>query len=464
MARELSDGLAGSSSAAIAHFVAHTRWEDVPAQVQHEARRSLVNFFATSLAGCRDPALNVAHRVFARFNSAQAGGPQPPCTVIGRSGTADAMHAASLNAMSGNVFDFDDTHLPTIIHPTAPVAPALLALAETRPLNGRDLLLAFVLGVEVECRLGNAVSPGHYQRGWHITSTCGVFGAAAACARALGLDSTAVRWSLGHAAAQSGGLVENLGSMAKSIGVGNAASNGLLSALLAAEGFEGPQAPLEGPRGFVHVTAEQPDLSALTIALGERWELLNNTYKPYPCGVVLNPVIEACMALHAQRPVPLADIARVELRGPPLLRQRTDRAAPHSGREAQVSAQHAVAVVLADGKAGLDEFSDARAAAGEARALAARLHFVDDPTLGVESATVTVHLRDQRVLSHHVAAARGSLALPLSDSELESKLVDLAAWGGSHCAPQPLIDALWSLHDRADAGSLMLLARAAANP
>src|SRR5690606_2192183 len=93
----------------------------------------------------------------------------------------DARHAASLNAMSGNVFDFDDTHLPTIIHPTAPVAPALLALSQVRPVSGADLLLAFLVGLEIECRLGNAISPGHYQRGWHITATCGVFGSAAAC-------------------------------------------------------------------------------------------------------------------------------------------------------------------------------------------------------------------------------------------------------------------------------------------
>jgi 2-methylcitrate dehydratase PrpD len=452
MAGQLMDQDLAETSAALARFVAQARWEDLPSVVQHEARRALVNFFATALAGCRDPALDAASRVFARFRAGDR------CTVIGRAATTDALHAASLNAMSGNVFDYDDTHLPTIIHPTAPVAPALLALAQTRVLSGRELLLAFVLGVEIECRLGNAVSPGHYQRGWHITATCGVFGAAAASARAMQLDASRTLWALGNASAQSCGLVETLGSMAKSIGVGNAASNGLLSALLAAEGFEGPRSPIEGPRGFLQVTGEQPDIASVAQGLGQSWQLMRNTYKPYPCGVVLNPVIEACLALHAATPVELPDIDRVTLTGHPLLRERTDRPAPRSGREAQVSAQHAVAVSLQRGRAGLDEFSDACVADPQWRDLAGKLSFIDDARQGIESATVTLHLRDGRKLAHRVEAARGSLAAPLSDETLERKLVDLAAWGGSGCEPGPLIDALWSLERSDDAGRLMPLA------
>ena len=453
MAGRLSPSSAGGITEQLAAFATRTQWADLPDAVRHEAKRALVNFFGTALAGCRDPALQAAERVFAHFRCGSG------CTVIGRSLGTDALHAASLNAMSGNVFDFDDTHLPTIIHPTAPVAPALLALAQTRQMAGQDLLLAFAIGVEIECRLGNAVSPWHYQRGWHITSTCGVFGAAAACARAMGLDATRTAWALGSAAAQSSGLVETLGSMAKSIGVGNAASNGLLSAMLAAEGLQGPLRPLEGPRGFLQVMGHEPDLETVTRGLGERWELMNNTYKPYPCGVVLNPVIEACLSLHRDPALDLREIARVELQGHSLLRERTDRPSPGSGREAQVSAQHAVAVSLSLGRAGLDEFSDACAADPRWQELGGKLAFVDDDRCGVEAATVTLHRRDGGRLSRHVASARGSLALPLTDPELEAKLEALAAWGRSGCRAGPLIAALWSLDARAHAGSLMLLAK-----
>ena len=454
MASELSGPGAASLSSALARFAVGARWDGIPEAVRHEAKRALVNFFATALAGCRDPAIAAAALVFARFRAGDE------CTVIGRNQPTDALHAASLNAMSGNVFDFDDTHLPTIIHPTAPVAPALLALSQVRPVSGQELLLAFLVGMEIECRLGKAISPGHYQRGWHITSTCGVFGSAAACARLLGLDGTRTVWALGNASAQSSGLVETLGSMAKSIGVGNAASNGLLSALLAAEGFQGPAHPIEGPRGFLRVMGDRPDLESVTEGLGERWELLSNTYKPYPCGVVLNPVIEACLALHGDSAMVASELERIELTGHSLLRERTDRPAPRSGREAQVSAQHAVAVSLLLGRAGLDEFSDACGADPPGGDIAARLVFIADDRLPVESATVTLHLRGGRRLSRHVAAARGSLAAPLDDATLEAKLRSLAAWGGSGCAPQPLLDALWTLDRRPDAGSLMPLAAA----
>jgi 2-methylcitrate dehydratase PrpD len=445
---------AAGPSAALARFAAALQWQDVPQPVRHEAVRALVNFFATALAGCRDPAVEAASAVFAQFRS------DTNCTVIGRAGRTDALHAASLNAMSGNVFDYDDTHLPTIIHPTAPIAPAVFALAQTRRVTGPELLTAFVLGVEIECRLGNAVSPWHYQRGWHITSTCGVFGAAAATGRLLGLDETGMSWALGHASAQSSGLVETLGSMSKSIGVGNSASNGLLSALLAQRGFQGPPLPLEGPRGFLKVMGDSADLGSLTRDLGERWELMNNTYKPYPCGVVLNPVIEACLALHHEQRVRLDDVERVELTGHPLLRERTDRPTPRSGREAQVSARHAVAIALAHGKAGLDQFSDASVADPASHVLDSKLVFVDDSRCSIDSATVVLHLREGGKLSRHVQAARGSLAAPLTDADLEHKLRELCAWGGSGCSPAPLSAALWSLATTDNAGELMPLAAA----
>jgi 2-methylcitrate dehydratase PrpD len=451
MAGELKAHASGAS-AELSRFAVDARWEDIPAEVLHEAKRSLVNFFATSLAGCRDPALLAASAVFSQFRSGQ------DCTVIGHAQRTDMLHAASLNAMSANVFDYDDTHIPTIIHPTAPVAPAVFALAQARKVCGKDLLAAFAVGVEVECRLGNAVSPWHYERGWHITSTCGVFGAAVAAGRLLGLDATRMLWALGNASAQSSGLVQTLGSMAKSIGVGNSASNGLLSALLAAQGFEGPAFPVEGPRGFLKVMGDKVDEQDLVEGLGTRWELTNNTYKPYPCGVVLNPVIEACLAMHHEEGVRLADVERVELTGHPLLRQRTDRPKPASGREAQVSAQHAMAMALARGKAGLDEFSDACVALPEAGTLATGTTFSDDDSYGVEAALVTLRMRDGATVSRRIADARGSLGAPLTDADLEAKLSTLCQWGGSGCNPAPLVDAVWSLDDSADAGSLMPLA------
>lgn len=436
----------------VARFVASTRWEDIPEKVRHEAKRSVLNFFGTALGGCRDEAIEHALGVLASFSG------EPCATVIGRAERLDALNAAFLNAASGNVFDFDDTHIPTVIHPTAPVAPALFALAEMRQMSGKEFLLAFVLGVDVECRLGNALSPWHYRRGWHITSTCGVFGAAAAAGKILGLDAQRMLWAFGAASAQSSGLVETLGTMAKSVGVGNSARNGLLSALLAERGLTGPQYPFEGPRGLAKVMGEEADLAAAFAGLGQSWELMANTYKPYPCGVVLNPVIDACLEIRG-RHAPVPDrISRVAVVGHPLLAERTDRPAVATGREAQVSAQHSVAVALLQGAAGVQQYTDAAVHAPDVLSLRSRVTVVRDASLPVGAAVVRLEMSDGGEVEVRVDHARGSIERPLSDAEIEGKVRTLAEFGCPQLNPTALIDAVWQLDRSEDVGRLMRFA------
>jgi 2-methylcitrate dehydratase PrpD len=440
----------------LTRFVAASRWEDVPEKVRHEAKRSLVNFFGTALGGCTDAAADHLVSVLSAFS-----GP-PKATLIGRRERMDALNAACVNAAAGNVLDFDDTHIPTVIHPTAPVAPALLAMAELRPLSGRELVHAFVLGVDVACRLGNAVSPAHYDRGWHITSTCGVFGAAAAAGKVLGLDAPRLRAALGIASAQSSGLVETLGSMAKSVGVGGAARGGLLAALLAEKGLTGPDRPIEGPRAFAAVMGDRPNLSAITDGLGERWEILANTYKPYPCGVVLNPVIDACLELRRRHAVRPERIRRAVVRGNPLLAARADRPNVTTGSEAQVSAQHSVAASLLWGEAGVAQFSDAAVRDPAMLAIRSKVVVEQDPAIPVEAAIVAIESIDGATATVTIDHAKGSLAHPLSDAEIEAKFRALVAHGGSGIDPDPLIEALWSLDHMEDVSGVLRLAMPAA--
>ena len=438
----------------LAEFLAAAHVDALPTAVQHEAKRSLLNFFATALGGCRDAAVEHALKVVSTFAGAGH------ARVIGRMERLDALNAAFLNAISANVFDFDDTHPGTVIHPSAPVAPALFALAETRRISGRELLQAFALGVEVECRIGNAVSPGHYARGWHITSTCGVFGSAVAVGKCLGLDSERMLWALGDASAQACGLIETLGTMAKSLSVGNAARNGIVAAFAAQTGLTGPEMPLEGPRGFAHVFGTNPDFSQVTDGLGERWEALRNTYKPYPCGIVLHSVLDACLALRQDAQFTPDGIEAIIVRGHPLLGQRTHRPNVTTGREAQVSAQHSVAVALLTGAAGLEQYSDAAVRDPAVLALRRKVQVQDDATMTIEAAEVVITLRDGRVLRQFVEQARGGEKRPLTDADLEAKLRDLAAFGRSGCDTAALIDAVWSLDSNSDAGRLMALAGA----
>ena len=367
----------------------------------------------------------------------------------------DGLGAAFLNAAGANAFDFCDTHVPTVIHPTAPVAPALFALSELRPVTGAELLLAFILGVELECRIGRAISPGHYTKGWHITATCGVFGAAAGTGRLVGLDDTRMVWALANASTQSSGLCECLGWPAKSIGVGNAARNGMWSALLAEKGFEGPPEPIAGAQGFLNAMAEPPDWSALTDGLGESWELAQNAIKPYPCGFVIHPFLDCVLDWRRE---PRERRHRTGRAARESAAERSHRPASHLHRtELQVSVQHAVAAALALGKAGLDQFTDDCARDPAVVEMRRRIEVVRDSAVATIAAQIELTTQDGTTHRLSTPAARGSPANPMSDRDLEDKLRTIAAsWQPGYDAA-PLIDAIWALDRSKDAARLLAL-------
>ena len=270
----------------LAKFVVDSKFEDIPENVRHEARRSVLNWLGCAIGACRHEGIDIALAALRDFS-----GPQQ-ATVLGRGERLDIMHAALLNGISSHMFDFDDTHLKTVIHPSGPVASALVALAEYKPMSGADFLHAFILGVEVECRIGNAVYPSHYDVGWHITGTAGVFGAAAAVGKILKLNQQQMTWALGIAATQSSGLREMFGTMCKPFHPGRAAQNGMTAAFLASKNFTSSERGLEAPRGFTNVLATARNYDEITGNLGKTWEVSLNTYKPFACGIVIHPIIE----------------------------------------------------------------------------------------------------------------------------------------------------------------------------
>ncbi|HEX9464900.1 MAG TPA: MmgE/PrpD family protein [Alphaproteobacteria bacterium] len=437
----------------LARFVVESRWSSIPAPVSHEAKRALLNWAGCALGGCRDETVDTALAALLEF----AGRPQ--ATILGRSERTDILTAAALNALSSNILDFDDTHLRTVIHPTVPVAGALLPLAEHMRVTGAQLLHAFVLGVEVECRVGNAISPEHYDAGWHITSTCGVFGAAAACAKLLELDTKKTAWVFGIAASQAAGTTGGHGSMTKSWNMANAARNGLAAALLAAKGFTSTEQGLEGERGFTRVFAQRRDLDEIVRGLGATWELAQNTYKPYPCGIVAHPVIDGCLALRDEARVAPDAVERIELRVHPLVRMLMGNAAPRTGLEAKLSVQHCAAAALIYGRVGVREFTDACVNDPAVAALRGRVMLVEDPAMPKEAAGVTARMSPGPTFDKYVPHATGSLERPMSDDALGRKFRSLAEWGWPDCDSGAFIELAWSLDELADAGAF---ARAAA--
>lgn len=434
----------------LAHTVVSTQWDDLPAEVGHQAKRSLMNFFASALTGCRNETIEIALASLAPFS----GGRQ--AAIVGRRERIDALSASFLNAASANVLDFCDTHVPTVIHPTAPVVPPLLALGDMQRVSGRNLLLAFVLGQEVECRIGLAMSPSHYNRGWHITSTCGVFGAAAGAGKLLALDAAQMVWALGTAATQAGGLCECLGTPAKSVSVGNAARNGLWSALLASKNFKGPAEPLNGVQGYYHALNETPALSFLTDGLGESWEIGKTAYKPYPCGFVVHPVLDCVLDWRRDNPKP--EVAKVKVTGNPLLGIRTDRPNISTSGQSQVSVQHAVAAALVTGKAGVEQFTDACVHDPRVQALRSKVEVTRDERFATVAAAVEITTADGEIHKLSTKAARGSDANPMSDQDLEDKLRDAAAIALPKNDIAALIDAVWQTDKSDDISGLAALA------
>ena len=336
------------------------------------------------------------------------------------------MNAAFINGVSSHIFDYDDTHLKTIIHPAGPVASAILALSEMQPVSGKDFLNALVLGVETECRIGNAVYPNHYDVGWHITGTAGVFGAAAAVGKLLGLSEQQMVWALGLAASQPVGLRESFGSMNKSFNPGRAASNGIFAAVLASKNYTSSDGMIEAKRGWANTISTKQDYREITEGLGQRYEAALNTYKPFACGIVLHPAIDAAIQLRGEQKFTADQVKRIELKVHPLVLELTGKKTPHEGLEGKFSIYHAVAVALIEGAGGEKQFSDRAVRDPAVIELRGKVVPVIDPAIKPEQVEMAIELNDGRVLRKRIEHAIGSLEKPMSDADLERKFSDLA--------------------------------------
>jgi 2-methylcitrate dehydratase PrpD len=398
----------------LAAAVAGFTLDDLPGAVLHEAKRSLFNILTVAVGASRNSGVDVILRV------ARDAGGASVAPIAGRSERTDVHFSALANGFAGHVDDYDDTHLATVIHPAASSAATVLALAPQAQSSGATAMRAFVLGCEVQLRIGIAISPEHYDDGWHITGTCGVFGATAAAGVLLGLDAERLAHAFGIAASSMLGQREAFGRMTKAWHAGKAAANGIVAAALAARGFTGPVDALEQHGGFADAVAHAHRIAALDVDLHGGFALAQNTYKPYPCGIVAHPAIDAGVELSAR--VPSIDaIEEVVVRCHPLVPELMGNPTPGDGLQARFSAVHGVTMGLRDGSVGLAQYADAVVTAPDVVALRACVRLAPDPASGRDEARVAVRLRDGTQLEAHVEHARGSLERPLTDKELYAK-------------------------------------------
>lgn len=432
----------------LARFIVNHHYGDIPEKIRHEGARSFLNWTGCAVGACRHETVERMLAALAEFSGpAQA-------TVLGRGERVDALLAALLNGTSSHVFDFDDTHLKTVIHPSGPVASAILALAEKTPVAGEDFLHAFILGVETECRIGNSVYPAHYNVGWHITGTAGVFGAAAAAGRLLGLSEQQMVWALGIAATQSSGLREMFGTMVKPMHPGNAARNGLLAALLAARDFTSSNQGIEAPRGFAHVLSTEFKPGEITDRLGETWEISLNTYKPFACGIVEHPAIDGCIQLRNEHNLRAEDIESISLKVHPLVLELTGKKAPQTGLEAKFSVYHSTAVAVIHGAGGEAQYSDAAVRDVRIKSLRDKVTAVVDRSMHEDQTHISIKLRNGKTLEKFVEHAVGSLGKPMSDLDLEAKFRGQVEGILTRAEADRLIGLCWDVGGLKDAGAV----------
>jgi 2-methylcitrate dehydratase PrpD len=424
-------------------------WSDA---VDHEAHRTFMNWLGCAVGAAQHEAADAALAAVAMLQ------PAAQASVLGRADKVDMGSAALVNGITSHTFDFDDTHLKTIIHPAGPVASAVLALAEHTKATGRELIDALVIGIDVSCRVGNAMYPDHYDRGWHITGSTGTLGAAAACARLLKLDVEQTAMALGIAASQPVGMREQFGTMTKPFHPGGAARAGLMSALLASKGFTASPKALEAPRGMMQTVSTKNDWNEITGELGQRFEISFNTYKPFACGIVIHPSIDACAQLKAQGVLP-EQVERIELKVHSLVLELTGKKEPQDGLQAKFSVYHGCAAGLTFGYAAEDEFSDEVVTRDDMVALRRKVVATVDDSIAEASVDVTAVLKDGRRVHVFVEHAIGSLQNPMTDANLEAKFRGLSDPILGAAQTSDLIKACWAI---GQAGSVADVAKLAA--
>ncbi|MDX1485286.1 MAG: MmgE/PrpD family protein [Alphaproteobacteria bacterium] len=396
-------------------FLSRVDFADLPPAAVHEARRGVLDWIGCALAGSQGETITKLLAVLGAL------GGKPVATVLARDMKLGLLEAPIANGQMGHLLDFDDTHMDgVILHTSSPVLAALFALADARPVDGKTLIAAYVTGFEAGIRAGKA-APAHHDGGWHLTGTLGTIAAGIACARQLGLDGEQLTFAAGIAATQAAGMQQNRGTMCKSFHAGRAASNGVLAALLAEAGFDSSPEIIEGKRGFARIYSAATDTDALLAGLGEEWLIEKNGYKPYACGVVQHPLIDAMIKLAKDFGIGAEEIKSVEAKVHPGVITITGVEDPETGLKSKFSLTHSAAVAYLDGNAGIGQYTDARAVAPDVAALRRKIIPVAAEQFRRDEAEASIETVSGARHSVHIDHATGTVENPMSDDALEAK-------------------------------------------
>jgi 2-methylcitrate dehydratase PrpD len=455
----------------VARFVTATRWEDIPEDVRHLGKRSVIDGIGLALAGARSECGHIAQQYLDQLGVARDNG----CTVIGTAQRLPARFAAFANGLAIHADDYDDTQLAVtkdrvyglLTHPTAPALPPVLALAERGKRNGRDLMLAYQVGVEVECKVAEAINPRHYQHGFHSTATCGSIGAAAGASKLLGLDVEATRRALSIGATQAGGLRENFGTMTKPFHAGRAAENGVLAAEIAKLGFTASPNGLEADRGFFRAAGGGFEPRLIMGQLGSPWTFRSPgvSIKPHPSGSLTHPGMAVMLDLIRRNDIRPEQVKQVRVGTNHNMPNALIHHEPKNELQAKFSMEFCMAILLLERKAGLPQFTDDVVNRDDVQAMIRKIDFGMHPeaeAAGFDKMTtiIEIALDDGRVVKGAADFGKGSPANPMSDDELAEKFRQCAAWGGvDRERIERVLDLAWRIETLADVNELTSLLR-----
>ncbi|HET9764728.1 MAG TPA: MmgE/PrpD family protein [Casimicrobiaceae bacterium] len=458
-----------SLTAYAADFVVETKPEGIPESVAHLGKRSVLDGIGLAFAG----AASETGRIVRRYLDSLSLSAHQGSTVIGGGMRVPARFAAFANGVSIHADDYDDTQLAVakdrvyglLTHPTAPALPAVLALAERSGSSGRELMTAYQIAVEVECKVAEAILPRHYQQGFHSTATCGAIGAGAGAARMLGLDRDTTRRALSLAASQAGGLRENFGTMTKPFHAGRAAESGVVAAELAKLGFTASPIGLEADRGFFRAAGGGYSPEMIDGKLGAPWTLASPgvSIKPHPSGSLTHPGMSVMLDLIRGHDIKPQRVKRVAVGTNHNMPNALIHHRPRNELQAKFSMEFCMAILLIERKAGLAQFTESVVNRPDVQALIARVDFGVHPeaeAAGFDKMTtiIEIELDDGTTYKGQADFGKGSPVNPMSDRELEQKFFECAEWGGVDPATaRKIADLVWRIEQLADVRELTRL-------
>jgi 2-methylcitrate dehydratase PrpD len=431
-----------------------------PAGARQRAAIAVCDTLGVILAGAPEPAARMARTVVGTDG-------RGPCRILGTSSSTSAADAALLNGVAAHALDFDDMCFVSLAHPSCALVPAALAAAELVEASGRSVLDAYVIGFEIECRLGATMNPRHYhERGWHCTSSIGTLGAAAAAARVLGLDPAATAHALGIAASSACGLKENIGTMVKPLHAGLAARNGLMAARLAREGFTASEFAIDGPQGYLAAMDSERPAAALAEALTDldsRWEILDTgvTVKLYPSCAATHPPLDVLLDLKRRHGFTADDVEAIDVEVDSMTPRLLIYARPNSALEAKFSMPFCAAAAVVFGHPTIDTFDLPCIRDERVQALMARVTLRANPEFDsagppLSQARVSVRLRDGRTIADRADGARGYPGR-LNDEELAAKFLGCAERSLTRAASDQALAALREIDGTANVRTLTAL-------